>query len=152
MKLINPIFKELKWNTRCIILDLDWTLAFMDWKRSPYDYEKVINDRLNDRLMMLVNMLKHWDDNIKTIIVTWRNEDSLPVTKEWLKHSQVEYDEIYTRKDDDSRCDTVVKKEIYDNYIKDRYDVLAVFDDRNRVIDMRREEWLPTYQVWYWDF
>jgi hypothetical protein len=53
------------------------------------------------------------------------------------------------RKTDDNRCDSIVKEEIYNEYIKDKYNVLAVFDDRDRVVDMWRRIGLPTYQVYY---
>jgi hypothetical protein len=56
------------------------------------------------------------------------------------------------RGNDDNRCDSIVKEEIYNEYIKDKYNVLAVFDDRDRVVDMWRRIGLPTYQVYYGSF
>jgi len=56
------------------------------------------------------------------------------------------------RNDSDTRCDTIVKREMYEEHIEPIYNVVAVFDDRNRVVDMWRELNLPVYQVWYGDF
>jgi hypothetical protein len=39
----------------------------------------------------------------------------------------------------DSRPDAVVKQEMYEEYIKDKYNVLAVFDDRPSVVAFWRD-------------
>ena len=56
------------------------------------------------------------------------------------------------RKKGDHRKDSIVKKELYEEHIKNRYEVLCVFDDRNQVVDMWREEGLLCCQVYYGDF
>ena len=45
-----------------------------------------------------------------------------------------------------------IKKEIYDTYIKDKYYIATVFDDRNKVVDMWRKEGLLCCQVAEGDF
>lgn len=40
------------------------------------------------------------------------------------------------RKTGDSRKDFLIKKEIYENELKDKYNILAIFDDRQQVVDM----------------
>ena len=52
----------------------------------------------------------------------------------------------------DHRSDTEVKKEIYDKYIKDKYNILCVFEDRDKVVKMWRDEGLLCNQVYYGDF
>lgn len=47
----------------------------------------------------------------------------------------------------DTRCDTIVKREIYEEHIKDKYNVLFVIDDRVKVVDMWREQWLFVFDV-----
>ena len=48
----------------------------------------------------------------------------------------------------DFRQDYEIKKEIYENEIKDKYDVKYVFEDRDQVVNMYRNElWLTTLQV-----
>lgn len=146
----NPIFSSYKEGLpEAVIVDIDWTLAFMDWKRSPYDYEKVGGDRFNVYLDRLLDPLR---ESHKIIIVSWRKDDCFEETVKWLEDNRFDYDEIYMRKTGDDRNDAIVKEEIFDKNIKDEYNILAVFDDRNRVVDKWRELWLPTYQVWYWDF
>ena len=56
------------------------------------------------------------------------------------------------REKGDHRGDEIVKKEIYDNQIKPIYDVMCVFDDRDKVVKMWRDEGLLCCQVYYGDF
>lgn len=53
---------------------------------------------------------------------------------------------------DDNRDDALVKYELFNKYVRDNYDVLGVFDDRNRVVDMWRRIGLTCYQVAEGDF
>lgn len=143
----NPTFKPYdKELEEAVIVDIDWTLAFMDGKRSPYDYSEVKWDRFNYRLWALIKKL-----NCKVIILSGREDWCEAETISWLTEHRFNY-ELHMRKSGDNRCDTIVKKELYWQYIENKYNVLAVFDDRDRVVDTWRELGLPTYQVWYWDF
>nr|DAI39653.1 MAG TPA: polynucleotide kinase [Caudoviricetes sp.] len=57
------------------------------------------------------------------------------------------------RKEKDYRKDSIVKTEIYNEYIKDKYCVTAVFDDRDQVVnDCWRKLGLLCNQVWKGDF
>lgn len=56
------------------------------------------------------------------------------------------------RRKGDYRPDEIIKKEIFDNYILGQYDVICVFDDRNKVVDIWRENKLLTCQVEQGDF
>jgi hypothetical protein len=51
------------------------------------------------------------------------------------------------RKADDYRKDSIIKKEIYDNDIFPRYNVLFVYDDRNQVVEMWRGLGVKVFQV-----
>lgn len=145
----NPTFKEEVWNMPdCVIVDIDWTLAFMDEKRSPYEFDKVKWDRCNEYLLKLIDRLPY-----SIFIVSWRSDSCRKETEEWLRTNWVEYSQLYMRKEWDNRCDTIIKSEIYEEHIKDKYNVFAVFDDRQKVCDMWRLKYhLPCYQVWYWNF
>ena len=56
------------------------------------------------------------------------------------------------RNANDYRPDEVIKKEIYEREIKGKYDIICVFDDRNKVVDMWREEGFLCCQVADGDF
>ena len=63
---------------------------------------------------------------------------------------------LLMRSDGDNRSDYIVKKEIYEQNIRDWQDVLFVLDDRNSkkcpVVDMWREQGLTCFQVAEGDF
>ena len=59
---------------------------------------------------------------------------------------------IFMRKEGDSRNDGIIKTEIFDEHIKDKFYVCAVFDDRDRVVKAWRDIGLLCLQVNYGDF
>lgn len=138
-----PPWSEDKQNA--YIFDIDGTLAKMNG-RSPYDYSKVMTDVPNHSITMISRILS---TTLPIIIVSGRTDDCREDTERWLQENGVQYDFLYMRKAGDSRNDAIVKREIYDEYIKDKYNVLAVFDDRNRVVDMWRSLGLTCCQVNY---
>ena len=52
----------------------------------------------------------------------------------------------------DQRRDSIVKLEIFDQEIRDRYHVIGVFDDRQQVVRMWRALGLTVFQVAEGDF
>ena len=69
------------------------------------------------------------------------------VTEDWLKKNGIEYDKLLMRVTDDVRKDSIIKKEIYENNIKGKYNVSLVLDDRNQVVEMWRDLGLTCFQV-----
>jgi hypothetical protein len=86
------------------------------------------------------------------IFVSGRKDDCRDVTEAWLKANGFEYDWLYMRKTGDDRNDAVVKLDIFNEHIRNGYDVLGVFDDRNRVVNMWRRLGLKCFQVAEGDF
>jgi hypothetical protein len=66
--------------------------------------------------------------------VTGRDEVAREKTEYWLNFYNIYYDELFFRKKDDWRKDYIVKTEIFNNNIKDKYNVIACYDDRMQVI------------------
>lgn len=147
----NPIFKKIDSKLKdCYIVDIDWTLAFMDDKRSPYDFTKVDWDRLN---IFLKKMLDSLMEKYDIIIMSWRGSECRAETKKWLRDNNVACTKLYMRAEWDTRSDTIVKKELYTKHILDKYNVLWVFDDRQKVVDLWRLDLnLPCFQVYYGEF
>lgn len=56
------------------------------------------------------------------------------------------------RPEGDSRKDSVVKEEMYNEHIKYKYNVKAIYDDRQQVVDMWRDLGLTVFQVDKGDF
>lgn len=134
----------------CYIFDIDGTLAKMNG-RSPYDYTKVHTDIPNQNIIMIAKKLEQMGNKI--IIVSGRTDDCFSETRKWLiAKTGIVFEDLKMRKSGDSRNDAIIKREIYENEIKDKYNVLAVFDDRDRVVAMWRSLGLTCLQVDYGNF
>ncbi len=74
-------------------------------------------------------------------------------TEAWLAlHVGVPYEALFMRQLGDSRRDAVVKGEIFETEIRDRWRIVGVFDDRQHVVRMWRELGLTVFQVAEGDF
>lgn len=134
----------------CVLVDIDGTLA-LHAGRSPYDWSRVGEDIPNQ---MLIKLIRTLSSVYKIIVLSGREgtEECAAKTKQWLdRYLSVPYT-LYMRKEKDMRPDEVIKKEIYERQIAHKYNVIAVYDDRNKVCDMWRSEGLLCNQVYYGDF
>lgn len=127
-----------------IIVDIDGTLAHM-CDRSPYDASRAGGDRLDDAVSNIVAMA--YEHGYQIIVLTGRHSGHLGVTEEWLESNGVEYDSIYCREEGDDRADYIVKKELYDEHIRGKFNVKYVIDDRPSVCRMWRSLGLKVLQV-----
>jgi adenylate kinase family enzyme len=132
-------------NDRAIIVDIDGTLSHSGGLRSPFEYDKVINDDIDEIIRDIVTSYKNL--NHKIIIVSGREDSCYNMTCDWLNKHRVPFDFLYMRKSKDFRKDAIVKKEIFDKYIKDNYNVVFCLDDRNQVVDMWRSIGIKCLQV-----
>jgi len=139
---------------KAIIVDMDGTLALING-RSPYDTTKVNTDKCNEDLAYLIESwaLSFYDPmSYAVIILSGREDKAMDDTKKWLEDNGITFTHIFMRKTGDFRPDEVVKKELYEANIKDKFYVNAVFDDRNKVVKMWRDLGLLCCQVYYGDF
>lgn len=136
---------------RCVIFDIDGTLALMDG-RNPFDEAKYVEDRLN---VPVYNMIQDYFDSpmqTKVILLSGRMNTGREQTEEWLKMHEVPYDLLLMRKIKDFRADEIIKKEIYEQEIKGKYFVNFICDDRDKVVEMWRSLGLLCLQVYYGNF
>jgi predicted kinase len=135
---------------KAIICDLDGTLAFLG-NRNPYDAAKAESDTLNKPI---ADMLKTYHDlGYRILLVSGRSETHREPTVRWLEKHQIAYEVLLMRAAKDSRKDSIVKREIYDQHIALHYNIAFILDDRNQVVDMWRKDLkLPCLQVNYGDF
>lgn len=135
--------------TDAYIFDIDGTLALMK-TRNPYDYERVGEDSVNEHVANILDALVKCGSKI--IIVSGREDSCMELTKEWLIENEIHFDDIIMRKTGDKRPDNIVKGEIYEQCIKGKYNVLGVFDDRDKVVEFWRSVGLTCFQVQYGNF
>jgi len=127
-----------------VICDLDGTLALHNG-RNPYDASTCDQDLLNAPVADIIN-------HEKFILVSGREDKYRKQTLKFLTKYNIRYSKLLMRKTGDFRNDAIVKKEIYEKYIKDKYNVKFVLDDRNRVVEMWRSLGLTCLQVADGDF
>lgn len=117
-----------------VIVDMDGTLAIMNG-RNPFNFMACNTDRLNEPLKeILLNWLKPNINHI--IIVSGRDDKAMDLTKQWLKDNGITFSYIFMRKSGDNRPDEIIKQEIFEAEIKDKFYIEGVFDDRAKVCDM----------------
>lgn len=71
---------------------------------------------------------------LKIVITTARDEMYREVSQKWLDEQGIPYDNIIMRARNDQRKDYVVKDEMYNNLIKDHYNVVGAIDDNPQAI------------------
>ena len=135
---------------RAVLCDLDGTLALLNG-RHPYNAALCVNDVVNEPVRSLLDNYRQLDH--KVILLSGRSGEFRPQTESWLAAHQIQYDQLIMREAADIRKDSIVKRELYEKEVKDRYFVAFVLDDRNQVVNMWRDELqLPCFQVYYGDF
>ena len=109
-------------------------------------YSLCVNDKPIDNVCHLLRAIPM---NFEIIFITGRSEKWRGHTTNWIGRIFWGFRPalILMRADGDHRPDYVIKKEIYDEYIKDKYNVVGVFEDRDQVVKMWRELGLTCYQV-----
>lgn len=144
----------------CIIIDIDGTIAEKG-DRSPFDWKKVGLDKPKLEVLNVIrnyfhslNNGKYGKNEVQPFIFSGRDSVCKPETINWLNEiAEIDMDyEIHMRAENDMRKDTIVKKELYEEFVKGKYNVLSVFDDRNCVVEMWRSIGLTCLQVADGDF
>lgn len=129
-----------------IICDLDGTLALIG-DRSPYDGASCEKDFVNEPVRSILQT-----SGKAIVFVSGREDKSRPQTLAWLEKHGICFDALHMRKSGDMRKDSIIKREIYDEFILDKFNVAFVLDDRDQVVKVWRDLGLTCLQVDYGDF
>lgn len=141
------------WNN-IIVCDIDGTIADGEHrvhhlKSQPKDWKKYFSllhlDSPRTEVIDEVFNLS-LESGAKVILVSARPETYRKETIEWLNKYNVTYNALLMRSSNDSREDQIIKREIYNKYLK-HYNIIKVFDDRPRVIRMWKEIGLDVKDV-----
>ena len=145
--------------SKAIVVDIDGTMANVnhrlhhihkenkDWNSFHSESE---NDKINLWCKELVSAMHLL--NYKILFLTGRDDQYFDITKAWLGKHQIPFDDIFMRKNGDFRHDTIIKRELYESFIKDTHDVLFVIEDRASVVDMWRQLGITCLQCDVGDF
>lgn len=133
---------------RAILVDIDGTLAHMDG-RSPYEWERVAEDKVDGNLARIIGALNF---HYHVIVMSGRDSKCRDVTQKWLDDNRIPHDALFMRPEGDNRPDTIIKYELFNEHIRENYNVECSFDDRSRVVALWRDLGIPCYQVAPGDF
>ena len=117
-----------------VCFDVDGTL-FNRKNRNPFDFTKVKKD---EPIKIVFEQMKfHHKIKGRYIFVFSGRDDSCWIdTFECIKKNFENNDfELRMRKAGDNRRDSIVKREMYEQYIKGKYNLIAVYDDRPQVLN-----------------
>jgi len=144
-----------------VIFDLDGTLANIDKRRTLatkngkmnwnvfFNPDNIDLDTPNQAVINMANILYSQDYII--YILSGRSDKTYQATIAWLDKHKVNYDLLIMRPQNQLyKKDSDLKQSWLDTIGKDR--VSMVFDDRQQVVDMWRQNGLPTFQVADGDF
>ena len=148
-------------NNNIVIFDLDGTLANIDKRRKLatkngkmnwnvfFNPDNIDLDTPNQAVINMANILYSQDYII--YILSGRSDKTHQATIDWLSKHNVDYDLLIMRPQNLLyKKDADLKQSWLDTIGKDR--VSMVFDDRQQVVDMWRQNGLPTFQVADGDF
>lgn len=141
----------------CFIFDLDGTICDVRHRRQyvatkPRNWNAwnkgLVNDTPNRAVRLVYKALyrQYSGDIADLFFVSGRSDDYREQTEEWLARHGFEYSALYMRKYKDHRDDAVVKGEIADEILK-THNILGVFDDRQRVVNMWIERGIWVFDV-----
>ena len=92
------------------------------------------------------------DAGAEIVVVSARNERHREVTENQLRRAGVEFSHLFLREDDDFRPDSEFKRDVLHALRDADWHPDLVFDDRNQVVKVWREEGVPCFQVAEGDF
>jgi predicted kinase len=145
-----------------IVVDIDGTVAIMG-DRSPFDWGRVGEDTPNlaviDAARNQFYLADESGKRLHVIFLSGRDEVCREATEAWLSEHFINYDfedadwaHLYMRPEGDTRKDSIVKLELFDEHVRDAFTVNHVYDDRNQVVRMWRSIGLTVFQVAEGDF
>ena len=144
------IAQGIKWKRdgnkpNAVIFDIDGTIAHMQGKRGSFDWNRVDVDTVDEKVRETLNVYKKAGYEI--IMVTGRDGVCAEDTSLWLMKNKVDFNYVFTKPENDFRKDTINKTEIYNQFIKGRFNVLCAYDDRDQAVATWRGLGIKCYQV-----
>jgi len=128
-----------------IICDLDGTLALLSG-RSPYDASTCENDKCNEPIRNILEVyyrFMQW----QIIYLSGREDKFRAQTEAFLRKHHCPPGPLHMRVSGDFRKDWIIKSELFDTNIRDKYRVRFILDDRPQVLRMWQAMGLTTLAV-----
>lgn len=151
---------------KTVIFDLDGTLALIDKRREIstmsngkmdwdtfFDPKNISLDIPNTNVIETARLFKNNGFNI--VIFSGRSEITKTATEDWLDKFRVPFDALKMRptsKEFKFMRDDDLKEGWLNELFPNKSDIFAVFDDRNKVVEMWRRNDITCFQVADGDF
>lgn len=149
-----------------VIFDLDGTLADIrarrtlatkeggkiDWPKF-FDPKNISLDKPN--IPVIESFKAHQKAGSKMIIFSGRSNATRAATQEWLEINGISYDKLLMRPGSGEGIftpDDKLKEDWLDQEFEDKNEILCVYDDRDKVVDMWRRNGITCFQVAAGDF
>lgn len=131
---------------RAVIFDNDGTISLIHSDRSPYDASTCDFDDPHKHVIECMKL--YYSAGYKILFVSGREEkDRAPTERFYQEHfPEVKY-ELFMRPTGDMRKDVIIKEEIFNTHIKNKYFIAGWFDDRLQVCKWIYENGLPLFRV-----
>ena len=143
---------------KTVIFDLDGTLALIDERRAisanpngKINWKTFFNpaniqlDKPNIPVIEMAKMLKSQGHSV--VIFSGRDSISRKETIDWLNQFGVPFDVLKMRPQGSFTPDDKLKQDWLDQLFPDKNDVLCIFDDRDKVVKMWRDNGISCFQV-----
>ena len=137
--------KRYEGKPKCIVIDMDSTVCFNMSKRPWYGEgaaEGMIDDVPNTGVCDIIRQLQ---EQYSIVVATGRDTSQEEVTKQWLAKQGINADEFYFRTNGDYRKGVEIKKEEI-TAILEKYDIVAIFEDCEPIVQMYRDMGLTVLQ------
>jgi predicted kinase len=134
---------------KAVIFDIDGTLA-LSRHRGPYDFDRCETDELNGPVAQALTM--YAAAGFWVILLSGRQSEYREHTLRWLSTAGLPWCDLFMRAEGDRRSDDIVKAELFDEHVRHRFNVAAIYDDRDRVVALWRRMGLTCMQVAYGNF
>lgn len=116
----------------CVIFDIDGTLADMKGIRGPFDWDKVGLDKPIQHIVDYQKFLYGTKEH-NVFIFSGRDGSCRDLTEAWLEEYGIHHDGLFMREAGNTENDSIIKEQLFDKHIKDRYSVNHIVDDRAQV-------------------
>ena len=130
---------------RCVVIDMDSTMCFNLTKRPWYGEgaaEGMLNDIPNTGVVDIVKALQN---TYPIIVATGRDTSQAGVTIEWLSKQGITPTASFFRTQGDCRKGVEIKRGQIELILKD-YDIVAIFEDCEPIVQMYRDMGLTVLQ------
>ena len=137
--------KRYEGKPKCIVIDMDSTVCFNMSKRPWYGEgaaEGMVDDVPNTGVCDIIRQLQ---EQYLIVVATGRDTSQEEVTKQWLARQGINVDEYFFRTNGDYRKGVEIKKEEI-TAILAKYDIVAIFEDCEPIVQMYRDMGLTVLQ------